>query len=42
MADSVTAPATYGTQADALLRKNLAFQVRLFPNLEFLKYASVS
>ncbi|KAK4719446.1 hypothetical protein R3W88_017784 [Solanum pinnatisectum] len=28
MADSVTAPATYGTQADALLRKNLTFQKR--------------
>ncbi|XP_060170110.1 ABC transporter A family member 7-like [Lycium barbarum] len=28
MADSVTAPASYGTQADALLRKNLTYQKR--------------
>ncbi|XP_047270508.1 LOW QUALITY PROTEIN: ABC transporter A family member 7-like [Capsicum annuum] len=31
MADSVTAPASYGTQADALLRKNLTFQATTSP-----------
>lgn len=30
MADSVTAPASFCTQADALLRKNLTFQVLSF------------